>query len=185
MQEVADGGKALLDNKESSVEELEKYLKGSEKKIDKAYPSRSNQGVCESIEMLVVVFSIVMGIRAIVFQPFQIPTGSMQPTLFGVHFEADDNLTIPGKVKSFCEWVHFSTRYVNTTIRSDGMLQYDEYRSPADNRYVRDFSDIIRDATIKLGSFSLVDRCRTYRLSAGLLYSSYCSRPSLQIVVST
>ena len=76
MQEVADTGKALLDNKESSTEDLEKYLKGSEKKVEKAYPTKNYNGVRETIEMLVVVFSIVMGIRAIFIQPFQICHGS-------------------------------------------------------------------------------------------------------------
>lgn len=38
------------------------------------------------LDVLVVALSVAFGIRALFFQPFQIPTSSMQPTLFGIHY---------------------------------------------------------------------------------------------------
>ena len=47
----------------------------------KPYP---NSGIRENVEVLLVALSVAMGIRTFFLQPFKIPTGSMQPTLFGV-----------------------------------------------------------------------------------------------------
>lgn len=41
----------------------------------------------EHLEIAVVALSIAMAVRAYFFQPFKIPTGSMQPTLYGITVE--------------------------------------------------------------------------------------------------
>lgn len=38
------------------------------------------------LDVVVVALSVAFGIRALFLQPFQIPTSSMQPTLFGIHY---------------------------------------------------------------------------------------------------
>src|SRR5271154_6660980 len=43
----------------------------------------------ENVEVLLVALAIAMAIRTFFIQPFKIPTGSMQPTLFGVTSEPD------------------------------------------------------------------------------------------------
>jgi len=47
----------------------------------KPYP---NAGYRENVEVLLVAIAVAMGIRTFILQPFKIPTGSMQPTLYGV-----------------------------------------------------------------------------------------------------
>ncbi|MCQ2379697.1 MAG: signal peptidase I [Victivallaceae bacterium] len=47
----------------------------------------------EFIDLVCVVFAVAFGIRGLFFQPFKIPTSSMQPTLYGIHYR--DNLTCP------------------------------------------------------------------------------------------
>ncbi len=48
----------------------------------------------ENIEVLLVALSVAMAIRTFFLQPFKIPTGSMQPTLFGVNSEPDFSRSI-------------------------------------------------------------------------------------------
>jgi signal peptidase I len=43
----------------------------------------------ENVEVLLVALAVAMGIRTFFLQPFKIPTGSMQPTLFGVTSKPD------------------------------------------------------------------------------------------------
>ena len=47
----------------------------------KPYP---NAAWRENVEVLLVAIAVAMGIRTFFLQPFKIPTGSMQPTLYGV-----------------------------------------------------------------------------------------------------
>ncbi len=47
----------------------------------KSYP---NPVWRENVEVLLVAIAVAMGIRTFFLQPFKIPTGSMQPTLYGV-----------------------------------------------------------------------------------------------------
>jgi signal peptidase I len=52
----------------------------------KPYP---NAAWRENVEVLLVALSVAMAIRTFFLQPFKIPTGSMQPTLFGVNAYPD------------------------------------------------------------------------------------------------
>lgn len=54
---------------------------------ESAAPARPLPQMRELVDTLVVAFGVAMAFRAYFFQPFKIPTGSMQPTLFGHHSE--------------------------------------------------------------------------------------------------
>ncbi len=71
----------------------------------KPYP---NAGMRENIEVLLVALAVAMGIRTFFLQPFKIPTGSMQPTLFGITQEnliGNTNYHIPNFLTRFCQYL--------------------------------------------------------------------------------
>jgi signal peptidase I len=49
----------------------------------------------ENVEVLLVALAVAMGIRTFFLQPFKIPTGSMQPTLWGVTSDPDFGRQMP------------------------------------------------------------------------------------------
>jgi len=52
--------------------------------FDQAAPRPPLAGLRENTEVILVALVIALGVRAYFLQPFKIPTGSMQPTLYGV-----------------------------------------------------------------------------------------------------
>ena len=65
-------------------EALKKQMVGLEEAANKWLKPYPNAGVRENVEVLLVALAVAMAIRTFFLQPFKIPTGSMQPTLFGV-----------------------------------------------------------------------------------------------------
>src|SRR5580700_9141378 len=78
---------------------LQKQMESLEKtttKWIKPYPYAEWR---DNVEVFLVAIVVAMGIRTFFLQPFKIPTGSMQPTLFGVVTEdlrADPHFKMPG-----------------------------------------------------------------------------------------
>ena len=47
------------------------------------------------LDLIVVVGAVAFGLRGLYFQPFRIPTSSMQPTLYGIHYLSRENASNP------------------------------------------------------------------------------------------
>jgi signal peptidase I len=62
--------------------------------VDRLTPKVWRNTFRENVDVIVVAVAVAMAFRAYFFQPFKIPTGSMQPTLFGVHTEQVSEPTV-------------------------------------------------------------------------------------------
>jgi len=56
-----------------------------DKVLAKYFPPPKNAGLRENVEVFLVAVIVAMGVRTFFVQPFKIPTGSMQPTLYGIY----------------------------------------------------------------------------------------------------
>ena len=70
--------------RQRSREAVSKQMRKIDELIGKSVPPVKNPGLRENIEVLVVAIVFAAGVKAYFLQPFRIPTGSMQPTLYGI-----------------------------------------------------------------------------------------------------
>jgi signal peptidase I len=72
----------------------------------------------------VVAVAVAMGFRAYFIQPFKIPTGSMQPTLYGIHYR---HQTAAGLTDLYplrpVKWLVFGEWYCEFPARASGTLR--------------------------------------------------------------
>jgi len=55
--------------------------------VEKVNPPSTRSRAAENLEVAVVAIAVALGVRTYFLQPFKIPTGSMQPSLYGQTFE--------------------------------------------------------------------------------------------------
>jgi signal peptidase I len=141
---LLDLQKALHDKVDKAT--LKKEMSKLEQVANKWLKPYPHAGIRENVEVLLVALAVAMAIRTFFVQPFKIPTGSMQPTLYGVtsvpdygriNFAQDDKskvtaqideqlklrdaLEIPTGWQRVKDWIHGSS-YVHVVAQADGEI---------------------------------------------------------------
>lgn len=117
----AKADKNALQAEMTNVEEVaNKWLK--------AYPHANWR---ENVEVVLVAIAVAMAIRTYFLQPFKIPTGSMQPTLYGItheNFRGRDDVKFPSGLTAFVDSWFRGVSYFHVVCEEDGELR--EVESP-------------------------------------------------------
>ena len=92
---------------------------------DRALPAAKIGWVEDHTEVIFVSLVIALGIRAYIAQPFQIPTGSMQPTLNGITAQRTEADPSPGLLGSITA-IFQSATHLNVVSDHDGDLDSNE-----------------------------------------------------------
>ncbi|MBI3879901.1 MAG: signal peptidase I [Verrucomicrobia bacterium] len=126
----ARGGKAAILEKIAALETVaNKWLK--------AHP---NASLRENLEVVLVAIAVALAVRTFFLQPFQIPTGSMQPTLFGITHEdlrGDATAEIPSATGRIFDYCARGISYFHVVAKTDGDLEEVETKSKIIFPFVR------------------------------------------------
>lgn len=104
---------------------LQKAVENLEKSANQWLKTYPNAAWRENVEVLLVALAVAMAIRTYFLQPFKIPTGSMQPTLFGVNSQnliQEPDIQIPTGLERVKQWFQ-GISYVHVVAKNDGELQ--------------------------------------------------------------
>jgi signal peptidase I len=66
--------------------------------VDLIVPSTPFPALKENLEVIVVAVAVAMAFRCYVLQPFKIPTGSMQPSLYGIYYTPQSEHTFLDRI---------------------------------------------------------------------------------------
>lgn len=117
-----DLGSALKTAPKKEIQEKTSALEETATKWLKPYP---NAGWRENIEVILVAVVVAMAIRTFYLQPMKIPTGSMQPTLYGItytNYKIDTKEVIPTGILAWFESCFKGTSYYHFVAKQDGMF---------------------------------------------------------------
>ena len=107
-----------------------------------------HRAVRDILDLVLVVGAVAAGIRGLFLQPFRIPTGSMQPTLYGIHYQYKDG-TWRDKLPAALQFALYGRRRAELTVRSDGRFDPQSV-AVSDGAFKTDTSFRIGDETYTL-----------------------------------
>lgn len=102
-------------------------------RLNDVLPRRSFPLMREYADILAVALCVAFGIRALFLQPFKIPTSSMQPTLFGIHYIKNAN-TLSPNWPGWLNYLLFSAQRAKLVVKETGELNQDSIYTF--NRYI-------------------------------------------------
>ena len=133
---VIAAGEALL---QAPAADSVRSWKESAVSVMKKYNPHSSMR--EILDILAVALMVAFGIRGLFFQPFKIPTSSMQPTLYGIHFINTEKAhklkgvsPLFGKLGNVGNYAIFASR--RALLEVPGTVQMGNELYPASNFWV-------------------------------------------------
>jgi len=112
-------------------EELDRTAEDFSNAIQDMYPPKSHPKIRENLEIIIVALVVAMGFRTYFVQPFKIPTGSMQPSLYGITYSPQMAPTIADRFPlNLFKLALFGQRYKKVKAKTDGQVILGYSRQP-------------------------------------------------------
>jgi len=108
-----------------SADQIEHQIERLNEVFQRIFPPQPDHWIRENGEVFLVAILVAMAFRAYFLQPFRIPTGSMQPTLYGITVEPSTIAPPPPQPKRLFESVFLGKKYVYVVCQQEGPVKTD------------------------------------------------------------
>lgn len=144
------------------TEDLPAVIATVRAELDDTLPKPKWPWASEWFDVIVSALAVAFCFRAYYYQPFKIPTGSMQPTLYGIHAEPGGTPTAWDRQPlRFLKWCVTGATYQDIRVRRSGRVV--EWRSGAVPGY----------ASLFVNAAGRVDRYDIPEAAVGTLRSTF------------
>lgn len=128
---------AVLENarKSDDPDAIENALTDLSDRCEEFNPAPPWAFARDIFDTLVVALSVALAFRAYYYQPFKIPTGSMQPTLYGIHSVTDAPSTFwDTPILNIPAWLVTGSSYKEIRSKALGSSRVVNYRLQSDRK---------------------------------------------------
>ena len=119
LQELLTQLKAAIRSRKK--EEIYAVRDQIERAVGRIAPPPKDAGWRENVEVFLVAIVIAAGVRAYFLQPFKIPTGSMQPTLYGI-VGTPTNTPPPNLLSRAVQLFWLGRHYIDVQAKEDDIV---------------------------------------------------------------
>lgn len=105
---------------------IAKAMATLQESLGELFPRRSFPGLRENLEVLAVALAVAMACRTYFIQPFKIPTGSMQPTLYGIITDPSHVANLSDEIPlKLVKWIITGEWLVEVRAKESGPIEFD------------------------------------------------------------
>lgn len=95
--------------------------------IQNFVPEKTYSWLRENIEIIVVAIAVAMAFRTFFVQPFKIPTSSMSPSLYGIHYVSKSKPDWSDRFPlNVIKWAVLGEWYIDVRAKTSGMARFIE-----------------------------------------------------------
>ncbi|NCD32813.1 MAG: signal peptidase I [Spartobacteria bacterium] len=131
-------------SKAGKWDEIKAAVEALDETLPAVYGPMKPSRLRENIEVLVVAVAVAFAFRTYFIQPFKIPTGSMQPTLYGITMQPPSSWKIMNmRPFRYINYALFGEKYTEITSPGNGVIRRVSFYNELNNEPITQMDHLI------------------------------------------
>jgi signal peptidase I len=123
LKDIIKQSKAKAPKNNGAEDDLKERLHNIRDRMEAIIPPTKSEGWTENVEVILTAIVWALALKAFILAPFKIPTGSMQPTLYGITCQSLAEVEMPNPAIRVVDSLVFGTSYHQVRVKSAGTIR--------------------------------------------------------------